>query len=100
MNKNKRKIEEELNQLREELENAQLMYQNVKDELENFLSQFTCVLDAPSCGCSEDELNDPKFEALYTEQDRLTKLSKTSKQRSNDLKNKIATLETELGKLN
>ena len=90
------KIEQELIQLHAELEQTSTEYQHIKEELENFLSQFTCVLDAPSCGCSEEELNDPKFDALYTEQDRLTKLSKSLALKIKDLKEKISILETQL----
>lgn len=87
--------EQELIQLHAELEKTSSEYQRIKEELENFLSQFTCVLDAPSCGCSEDELNDPKFDALYTEQDRLTKLSKTYSRQIKELKEKILLLESQ-----
>ncbi len=90
------KMKQELIQLHAELEQTSTEYQNIKEELENFLSQFTCVLDAPSCGCSEEELNDPKFDALYTEQDRLTKLSKSLALKIKDLKEKISILETQL----
>lgn len=90
------KLEQELMKLRADLKKASLEYENTKEELENFLSQFTCVLDAPSCGCSEEELNDPKFDALYTEQDRLTKLSKALSKEIKDLKEKITVLESEL----
>lgn len=90
------KLEQELMKLRADLKKASLEYENTKEELENFLSQFTCVLDAPSCGCSEEELNDPKFDALYTEQDRLTKLTKTLSKEIKDLKEKITVLESEL----
>ena len=88
--------EQELLKLHAELEQTSTAYQNIKEELENFLSQFTCVLDAPSCGCSEEELNDPKFDALYTEQDRLTKLSKTYSKQIKDLKEKISIIEAKL----
>ena len=88
--------EQELLKLHAELEQTSTAYQNIKEELENFLSQFTCVLDAPSCGCSEEELNDPKFDALYTEQDRLTKLSKTYSKQLKDLKEKISIIEAKL----
>jgi len=90
-------INHDLELLHAELTEAETAYQSTKEELENFLSQFTCVLDAPSCGCSEEELNDPKFEALYTEQDRLTKLSKTWRLKVKDLKDKISTLEEKMG---
>jgi len=96
MNKKKQQIQDELLALRAELESAATVHQNIKEELEGFLSQFTCVLDAPSCGCSEEELNDPKFDALYTEQDRLTKLSKEAYTRVKELKMKINALESEL----
>ena len=92
----KMQIEHELTLLHAELEQASTEYQNIKEELENFLSQFTCVLDAPSCGCSEEELNDPKIDALYTEQDRLTKISKTYVKQIKELKEKISVLEAEL----
>ena len=87
--------EQELLKLHAELEQTSTAYQNIKEELENFLSQFTCVL-APSWGCSEEELNDPKFDALYTEQDRLTKLSKTYSKQIKDLKEKISIIEAKL----
>ncbi|MBE5955329.1 MAG: hypothetical protein E7253_02630 [Lachnospiraceae bacterium] len=90
-------INHEIELLRAQLTAAEATYQSTKEELENFLSQFTCVLDAPSCGCSEEELNDPKFEALYTEQDRLTKLSKASRLKVKELKERISALEEELG---
>jgi chromosome segregation ATPase len=96
MNDRKTAIEKELVDLYKNLESKMKEYQNIKDELESFLSQFTCVLDAPSCGCSEEELNDPKFDALYTEQDRLTKLSKTLSEKVKTIKAKIALLEQEL----
>ena len=96
---NKNQIQEQLNQLSIELETATSMYKNIKEELEQFLSQFTCVLDAPSCGCSEEELNDPKFDALFTEQDRLTKLSKTWNKRIQETKEQISNLQAELEKL-
>lgn len=99
MNEKKLQIRTELTNLYAELESALTAQQNIKEELESFLSQFTCVLDAPSCGCSEEELNDPKFDALYTEQDRLTKLSKAASRKVADLKEKIDCLETELVKL-
>lgn len=96
MNEKNLQIRTELTNLYAELESALTAQQNIKEELESFLSQFTCVLDAPSCGCSEEELNDPKFDALYTEQDRLTKLSKAATKQVNDLKAKINSLEAEL----
>jgi chromosome segregation ATPase len=96
MNDRKTAIEKELADLHKKLESKITEYQNIKEELENFLSQFTCVLDAPSCGCSEEELNDPKFDALYTEQDRLTKLSKTLSKEVNVIKANITALEEEL----
>ena len=96
MNEKKLQINMELTNLYAELESALTAQQNIKEELESFLSQFTCVLDAPSCGCSEEELNDPKFDALYTEQDRLTKLSKAATKQVNELKAKINSLEAEL----
>lgn len=96
MNISKEQIQAELLTLQKELDTATKTFQNCKEELESFLSQFTCVLDAPSCGCSEEELNDPKFEALYTEQDRLTKLSKAASQNVKELKEKIAHLEAQL----
>ena len=92
----KLECEQELLKLHAELKQTSAEYQNIKEELENFLSQFTCVLDAPSCGCSEEELNDPKFDALYTEQDRLTKLSKTYSRQIKELKDKISLLESQL----
>ena len=100
MNKKKQQIQDELLALRAELESAATVHQNIKEELEGFLSQFTCVLDAPSCGCSEEELNNPEFDALYTEQDRLTKLSKAASKQVQDLKARIISLEEELEKLN
>lgn len=96
MNEKNLQIRTELTNLYAELESALTAQQNIKEELESFLSQFTCVLDAPSCGCSEEELNDPKFDALYTEQDRLTKLSKAATKQVNELKAKINSLEAEL----
>lgn len=99
MNKQKNQILTELDQLHTELESTTAMYQEVKDELESFLAQFTCVLDAPSCGCSEEELNDPKFDALFTEQDRLTKLSKAYSKQMTELKAKIAELKAQLATL-
>ena len=90
------KLQNELNHLRTELAHTETNYQTIKDELENFLSQFTCVLDAPSCGCSEEELNDPKYDALFTEQDRLMKLSKAYSMQIKELKIQITALETEL----
>lgn len=96
MNEKNLQIRTELTNLYAELESALTTQQNIKEELESFLSQFTCVLDAPSCGCSEEELNDPKFDALYTEQDRLTKLSKAATKQVNELKAKINSLEAEL----
>ena len=96
MNEKKLQINMELTNLYAELESALTAQQNIKEQLESFLSQFTCVLDAPSCGCSEEELNDPKFDALYTEQDRLTKLSKAATKQVNELKAKINSLEEEL----
>ena len=89
-------IEKELTDLQKDLDSKMTEYQNIKEELESFLSQFTCVLDAPSCGCSEEELNDPKFDALYTEQDRLTRLSKTLSKEINVIKANITALEEEL----
>ena len=96
MNEKNIQIRTELTKLYAELESALATQQNIKEELESFLSQFTCVLDAPSCGCSEEELNDPKFDALYTEQDRLTRLSKAATKQVNELKAKIDYLEAEL----
>lgn len=100
MNKKKQQILDELVTLHADLESAATTHQNIKEELEGFLSQFTCVLDAPSCGCSEEELNNPEFDALYTEQDRLTKLSKNASKKVNELKAQITSLEEELEKLN
>ena len=96
MNEKNLQIRTELTNLYAELESALTTQQNIKEELESFLSQFTCVLDAPSCGCSEEELNDPKFDALYTEQDRLTRLSKAATKQVNELKAIINYLEAEL----
>ena len=96
MNDRRTVIENELTILQKNLDSKTTEYQNIKEELESFLSQFTCVLDAPSCGCSEEELNDPKFDALYTEQDRLTKISKTLSEQVKTIKAKIAFLEQEL----
>ena len=93
------KLQKELNKLHEELKDTILKQQTVQDELENFLAQFTCVLDAPSCGCSEEELNDPRFEALYTEQDRLTKLSKEFAKQIKELKSHLTDVETRIEKL-
>ena len=92
-------INKNLAKLHIELENVMTLAQDTKEELENFLSQFTCVLDAPSCGCSEEELNDPKFDALYTEQDRLSKLSKSYSTQIKELKAQIDLLEKELNNL-
>ena len=99
MEDKKIQIKENIAKLHIELENVMTLAQDTKEELENFLSQFTCVLDAPSCGCSEEELNDPKFDALYTEQDRLSKLSKSYSTQIKELKAQIAVLEKELNNL-
>lgn len=93
MNDKKMQIEQELLKLRTALAETLNKYEETKEELENFLSQFTCVLDAPSCGCIEEELNDPKFDALFTEQARLTKQVKEYSRQIKDLREKIATLE-------
>ena len=100
MNDRKTSIERKLIELQNELDSKITEWQNIKEELENFLSQFTCVLDAPSCGCSEEELNDPKFDALYTEQYRLTKLSKALSREVNVIKANITALEEELKTMN
>ena len=82
-----------LTKLREEQSKALAAYHAAKEELEQFLAQFTCVLDAPSCGCSEEELNDPKFDAVFTEYDRLSKLSKAASLRLKEIESQISTLE-------
>ena len=95
MDKKNNQITANLNQLYTEKEAALSIYQSRKEELEQFLAQFTCVLDAPSCGCSEEELNDPKFDAVFTEYDHLSKLSKEALRTLKEIEAQIAALEEE-----